>query len=428
MTTILEALQSRGLVLKKVAGANGGEWAGPCPACGGRDRFRCWPEQRGGGSFWCRQCGARGDAIQFFRAFEGLGFKKAAIRAGMEGVVKDSRARRRARAAALPAARPGRSGGQGGGAGAANVPEWAPRAVAPPPAAWQEKAGAFLAWCQAHLERTTPVLSWLDEARGLRPETVRAASLGWNPGDRGRDLYRPRSAWGLPAEMNEHGRERKLWLPVGLVLPTPRDGVLLRLKIRRPKAGDGLPPELAPAHEHGPKWARGVPYAAIPGSGECSFFQPGHGADDRPLPVVVLESELDALLLHQAAGDLAHVMGMGSASNRPDAGVVDLLHTAPAILLALDFDEAGASAASWWLERFPHAGVWPVPEGKDPGEAYHAGHDLRAWLEAGLPARPCLPGGSGGAGDAHAGGRGGGRDKAEAPTVNPERGPAECWL
>ncbi len=321
------------------------------------------------------------------------------------------------------AARPGRPAGQGGGAGAADIAEWTPRAVAPPPALWMEKAGAFLGWCQERLTRTPALLAWLEKSRGLRPETVRAAGLGWNPGDRGRDLYRPRSAWGLPVEMNDRGQERKLWLPLGLVLPYVRDGVVVRLKIRRPKAGDALPPELAPPHEHGPKWARSVPYAAIPGSAECSFFLPGQGIGDRPMPVAVVESELDALLLQQAAGDLAHVLAMGSASNRPDASVVDVLHAAPAILLCLDFDDAGASAASWWLERFPRAEVWPVPEGKDPNEARLAGHDLRAWLEGGLPARPCLPGRSGGAGDAHAEGR-----NEHLVIQEQARGPAECWL
>jgi len=32
--------------LKRVVATNGGEWAGACPFCGGRDRFRVWPEQR----------------------------------------------------------------------------------------------------------------------------------------------------------------------------------------------------------------------------------------------------------------------------------------------------------------------------------------------------------------------------------------------
>ena len=43
---------------------SGGEWSSPCPACGGNDRCRIWPEKNEGrGRFWCRQCGAQGDGI-----------------------------------------------------------------------------------------------------------------------------------------------------------------------------------------------------------------------------------------------------------------------------------------------------------------------------------------------------------------------------
>jgi len=48
--------------LRHIASTNGGEWAGPCPFCGGTDRCRVWPNQEGG-RFWCRQCEAQGDAI-----------------------------------------------------------------------------------------------------------------------------------------------------------------------------------------------------------------------------------------------------------------------------------------------------------------------------------------------------------------------------
>ena len=37
--------------LKKVASTGGGGYAGACPFCGGRDRFRVQPEQ---GRWWCR--------------------------------------------------------------------------------------------------------------------------------------------------------------------------------------------------------------------------------------------------------------------------------------------------------------------------------------------------------------------------------------
>ena len=49
-------------------------------------------------------------------------------------------------------------------------------------------------------------------------------------------------------------------------------------------------------------------------------------------------------------------------------------------------ESAGAEAAIWWLQRWPNtAKRWPVPVGKDPGEAIKAGCNLRAWLIAGLP-------------------------------------------
>ena len=43
----------------------GTEWAGPCPACGGRDRFRIWTGPPG--RFWCRRCAWSGDVITLTR-------------------------------------------------------------------------------------------------------------------------------------------------------------------------------------------------------------------------------------------------------------------------------------------------------------------------------------------------------------------------
>jgi hypothetical protein len=63
--------------LKKV----GGEYVGPCPNCGGDDRFGINPRKLGkngkAGLFGCRQCGAGGDAIDLERFFTGRGFKDA---------------------------------------------------------------------------------------------------------------------------------------------------------------------------------------------------------------------------------------------------------------------------------------------------------------------------------------------------------------
>ena len=71
-------LAMKNVVLKKASGTNGGEWQGPCPACGGDDRFHVWPEQNEGkGAYWCRGCGKTGDNIQYLRDFCGLSFRDA---------------------------------------------------------------------------------------------------------------------------------------------------------------------------------------------------------------------------------------------------------------------------------------------------------------------------------------------------------------
>ena len=71
--------------LKRVSTTKGGEYHGPCPSCGGKDRFHVWPqENHGEGSWWCRQCGNGGDGIQYLRDIEQLTFKEACNRLGKE--------------------------------------------------------------------------------------------------------------------------------------------------------------------------------------------------------------------------------------------------------------------------------------------------------------------------------------------------------
>lgn len=59
--------------LKKVANTNGGEYAGACPLCGGRDRFHVQPSAKPFPLWMCRQCGsgewhkAIGLIIQFYQ-------------------------------------------------------------------------------------------------------------------------------------------------------------------------------------------------------------------------------------------------------------------------------------------------------------------------------------------------------------------------
>ena len=68
-------LISADVTLRRAGSTGGGEYCGPCPWCGGTDRFRVWPEA---GNYWCRQCNRKGDAIQYLRDCRGLSYPEAA--------------------------------------------------------------------------------------------------------------------------------------------------------------------------------------------------------------------------------------------------------------------------------------------------------------------------------------------------------------
>jgi DNA primase len=101
--------------------------------------------------------------------------------------------------------------------------------------------------------------------------------------------------------------------------------------------------------------------------------------------VVVVESDLDAILVSQEAGDLVTVIALGSVSLRPDLETHGYLQTAEIILLSLDYDEAGIKQIPWWLRHYgAKVKQWPVSAGKNPGEAHQAGVDIRTWVIRGL--------------------------------------------
>ena len=71
-----------GVEAKKQADKDGGEYAGPCPICGGKDRFRIWPNKGKGGMWWCRQCDRHGDHIAFWKEVGGITYAQACAKLG----------------------------------------------------------------------------------------------------------------------------------------------------------------------------------------------------------------------------------------------------------------------------------------------------------------------------------------------------------
>lgn len=329
--------------MKHVAGTSGGEWAGPCPWCGGRDRFRVWPKHPSGdvgGRFMCRACGRTGDAIQLLRDRDGLTYPEAC-----QALQVDPRPSSNARPCA-PTRR-----------------EWTPKPTATPPDAWQEAAGRFIAECAANMTPDSEGMAYA-LGRGLTPDTVARLGIGWNPSDR----FEDREAWGMAPEVNAKGNAKRVWLPAGLVIPSRRKAGLVAVKVRR---------TAWTLEDERPK------YIALPGSVPGLALGGGPG-----LPVLVVESELDAVLVWQEARDLAGALALGTATGKPDSDTTAYLAEAPRLLGALDFDKAGIEAWPWWKEHFPAAEPWPPVEGKDVGDMAGTPRLVRAWVEAGVMPEP----------------------------------------
>lgn len=371
---ILDLFNRHGLKPKQKTGA---EWSSPCPACGGDDRCSIWPDDQGGrGYYWCRRCETQGDGIQFLRDFCGMSFFEACQAIGVQvnpnlapprfepGPNKRERLEPKAKGEAEPA--PGKEVNR---------------------SLWQEKATAFATWAHARIWENPAALHWLAQ-RGLDEAAVRRYGLGWNPGEREQGgTVRPRESWGLPRQLKPDGKSKQLWLPKGLVIPHLTDGAdgkkyVRRLRVRRPD-------------EERKRFNPGQKYFVVPGSQMDALYLPcrSSGPAEGISIIAVVESELDALLLHHLAGDIAGVISVGTSTIKTlPPKIFTALENADCVLVALDFDEpdedgsrAGGEGWPRWKETFPRAKRWPVPAGKDPGEAFERGENLPLWLMAGIP-------------------------------------------
>ena len=340
---LLALLSDNGISLQRKASTHGGEYAGPCPFCAGSDRFRVWPRKGERGRWWCRQCDRAGDDIDLLKEWKGMSYKEACEALGVE--VKPLVPRNIRASAPEPVK---------------DEPDLA--VYKDPPEKWKEQAGLLLQQSIDSLwsDRGVSHRQWLRDERGLQLDTVDEGRLGIVL----EDAYFDRKAWGLPVVVNEEtGRKKKIWIPAGLIIPCFSDGELCRLRVRRFSPGDG------------------GRYIVIPGS------------SSRPLSlgltkavICIVESELDGFLLWQEAGEMVGVVALGAARMKPDQALDERLGHTLAVLGCLDFDEAGGRGSwAFWARRYANFKRWPCPVGKDPGEAWKKGTDIKVWIRAGLP-------------------------------------------
>jgi DNA primase len=328
----LLGLIGRDTPLKNVAGTRGGEYAGPCPSCGGDDRFRVQPEQ---GLWWCRSCRTGwSDAIDYVRWRTGCSFVEACRELGVDlpdRPAPQQHAMIRANATAAMAPTPPTL--------ADDSPE--------PSAAWRARGERYLAHAEAALwsDAGTRARRWL-AARGLTEATMRRWRLGYQAAD----AYEDPLAWGLDG--------KRIWLPHGIVIPWFLDGNLWQVKFRRP---DPLAPK----------------YVAVRGGHPVLFG--GETIDGHDV-VVLAEGEFDVMLLEQLCGDLVAVATLGGASKQITATTAEYLLGARVLFTLYDTDTAGEKGAAQVAALTMRARRLRVPIGKDPTDFMQAGGDLRAWL------------------------------------------------
>lgn len=327
---------------------SGDEHAGPCPKCGGDDRFHVTPEW-----WFCRQCHERrGDAIEYLRWKDGLSFPDACEVLGGQRTATSGPRTKNTRGTAPPAVR---------------IPT-----TAPPGDLWQGRARSLVAYCEALLWETPAALAYL-RGRGLREDTIRRARLGWSEGyprkgGRGEDPAR----WGLDATKYPRG----VRVPRGWVIPCEVGGQLRYVKVRRPQ--EDIAADTARTGKDAPKY---LCVAGGPTAGVVYGLDDAQGATD----VVLCEGEINALMLGQALEGVAVAVSVGSASSPPPgADALRVLARVPRPWAAYDHDAAGERGADKLQALWARVRRLSWPWG-DRGEKYDLadagrdGEDLAAW-------------------------------------------------
>lgn len=171
-------------------------------------------------------------------------------------------------------------------------------------------------------------VSYLVHERGLDLDTIRQRRLGWLP--------------------------TKGHMPSKLLIPCyDSEGKLIRIRFRIDTPD--------PGQER---------YRISKGSNPDSPYLIGVASAK---PLMILESELDAILIAQEAGEHIGVLGMGTTGMKFNPAMIRYISdNITIILISLDNDQSGKEKTTELISKFPNAIDWPVPEkyGKDPDEAW----------------------------------------------------------
>lgn len=342
-TTDLLSLVEKETKLRRVAITEGGEFAGPCPFCGGRDRFHVQPNRPEGGRWLCRTCtdGKWQDAISYIQRRDQCDFKTAVSTLG--GGKIQTTVKKKPHPSVPPYNAPGD--------------------------AWQAMAIRIIAQAEETLwnPQGTVALDYL-RGRGLREETIRRFRLGYSFG-----------SW-------KEVEGKRIRIAPGVTIPCMARQRVWYIKVRTlPSLCYQCPKCKAERDGPGPCGTPGcggeVPrYLAVSGSMTASLF---NAPALLKVPVgLLLEGEFDVMIATQELADLGiGVATMGSASGRPNLGIWGAYLAAPSLLLAAyDNDEAGQRGMEGLARIVPKVRRINPPPAKDINDFFLAGGNLRAWI------------------------------------------------
>lgn len=321
--SIVQELSKMDIEPRKPAGE--GVVCGPCPVCGGEDRFQVWLPPKN--TYWCRQCGARGGFWRFLCDIRGLSRKDA------WRVMEDER-----RSGSLSSTDLGGS-------------RETDREM------WRTTVRDLVLRGKRDLMEDRAMLRYLEHDRGLTMETITAHHLGVL---RGKCSLKYADLGLGEGGLNARGEKVVGFsVPSGLLIPNivhgeGGSGLLIRTL-------DGYPAK----------------YWSLPGSILQSMLIKGDGGDYEGV-VAVVESYLCGMLLNQETG--VTVVALGGVNAPLSTPSLNALRDARIVLLVLDNDDAGYKTAVAYQSSCNRAVISTAPKGKDVTDAWAGGLDLALFM------------------------------------------------
>lgn len=335
---IIEFLKDKGFIFKK---NTDGTYSGPCPFCGGTDRFTVFPQSgRWGGNCTCRKCPPNADGklrsynfVDLLMRLGSLNKSEAYAAAKASSVVATSEVDTQASAITL------------------QKPDFI---------VWNSFVEALAVESQQALfsEPSNWGLSYLIDNRHLSVETIKSLGLGYIS----KNGYLPAKAMGFSSETD------RVIFKEGIFIPArDANGRIIAVDIR-----------------------------CRPGSESKHYVIRGSRREPEILhgnsrAVILVESFLDAALIWQTCKDLCSVGVLYSAQMKATPEFAAAVKDFPVVIYAGDTDEAGANGFVYWHRNF-RARRWLIPAkfGKDPCEGADNGLDIRNWLASCLSDYPIL--------------------------------------